>query len=147
MVGKRLGLLGGAFNKFKGNTDILEGFCAVVVRVGSADGKFDQSEEETGLKAIHSLKLIQENFTPMQIDKAYDKQAARAKTGRSGRRELLTEIMEAKNKGGSEVAKAMIVLGLDVADTDGTIGEKEEKELRFLAGEVGVDYDRCLQEG
>jgi tellurite resistance protein len=146
MVGKRLGLLGGVFNKVKGNTDILEGFCAVVVRVGSADGKFDQSEEEKGLSAIHSLKVIQENFTPQQIDKAFDKQAARAKTGRSGRRELLTEIQEAAAKGGADIAKAMIVLGLDVADDNG-IGEQEDKELRFLASEIRVDYERCLQEG
>jgi tellurite resistance protein len=146
MVGKRLGLLGGVFNKVKGNTDILEGFCAIVVRVGSADGKFDQSEEEKGLSAIHSLKVIQENFTPQQIDKAFDKQAARAKTGRSGRRELLTEIQEAAAKGGADIAKAMIVLGLDVADDNG-IGEQEDKELRFLASEIRVDYERCLQEG
>jgi len=146
MVGKRLGAFGGIFNRIKGNTDILEGFCAIVVRVGSADGNFDDAEEKAGLDAINAMSVITENFNPQQIAVAFDKQADRAKAGRSGRRELLREIQEAAQKGGPEIAKAMIVLGLDVADKNG-IGAEEERDLRFLATELRVDYDRCLQEG
>lgn len=147
MVGKRLGILGGVFNRVKGNTDILEGFCAIVARVGSCDGNFSDAEEKAGMNSIRSLDVIVNNFTPQQIDVAFDKQADRAKAGRSGRRELLREIQEAAQKGGPDIAKAMIVLGLDVADGEGGIGDAEEKELRFLASELKVDYDRCLQEG
>lgn len=147
MVGKFLGrLTGNAKNAISGNKELLQAVCAMVVRVGSADGKFDDSEEQKGLAAIKSMSLITDNFPARDIEIEFDKQADRAKGGRSGRRELLREIMEGAEKGGPDFAKALVVIGLDVADDNG-IGEKEEQDLRFIAGEIRVDYERVLQEG
>lgn len=147
MVGKFLkGLVGGTSNVIKGNKELLEAACAMVVRVGSADGSFDDSEEKKGLESIKSLSIITDNFDARTIEIAFDKQADRAKGGRTGRRELLREIVEGAEKGGPDFAKALILIGLDVAD-DGGIGQEEEKDLRFIAGEIRVDYERVLQEG
>lgn len=147
MVGKFLGkLTGGAKNAIQGNKELLQGACAMVVRIGSADGTFDDKEEQAGLNAIKAMSIITDNFPARDIEIEFDKQADRAKGGRSGRRELLREITEAAEKGGPDFAKALILIGLDVAD-DGGIGEQEEKDLRFIAGEIRVDYERVLLEG
>lgn len=146
-MGKFLGkVFGGAKNVVQGNKELLQGACAMVVRVGSADGSFDESEEKKGLDAIKSMSILTDNFAARDIEIEFDKQADRAKGGRSGRRELLREITEAAEKGGPEFAKALILIGLDVADDNG-IGELEEKDLRFIAGEIRVDYERVLLEG
>jgi tellurite resistance protein len=147
MVGKFLGRLSGnAKNAISGNKELLQAVCAMVVRVGSADGKFDDSEEQKGLQAIKSMSIITDNFDARAIETEFDKQADRAKGGRSGRRELLREIQEGAEKGGPDFAKALIIVGLDVADNGG-IGKEEEADLRFIAGEIRVDYERVLQEG
>lgn len=146
-MGKFIGkLFGGAKNVVQGNKELLQGACAMVVRVGSADGSFDEAEEKKGMDAIKSMSILTDNFPARDIEIEFDKQADRAKGGRSGRRELLREITEAAEKGGPDFAKALILIGLDVADNNG-IGPEEEKDLRFIADEIRVDYERVLLEG
>lgn len=142
MLGK---LFGGkakeTINKFSGNKDFLEGMCAVCALTAAADGSIDDSEIDAAVASIKANAAISAGFGASEIESVFGKMAAKV-NNRVGRMELKNEIRQVveRDKTG-EMAQALILAGLDVADAGG-IDEKEDKVLAELAGICGVDYNR-----
>lgn len=138
-------LVGGLKDKLNANVarfakdpNFLQALCAVSVFVGSSDGNFSQTEEDQAVTAILNNDLIkQANFDPRVVQSTMDNMADKLKAGvRSGRAALLKEIRDIA--GDKDMAEAVLLLGLDLADNDG-IEPKEADALRAAAREVGMD--------
>lgn len=124
--------------KFAKDPNFLQALCAVSVYVGSSDGNFSQTEEDQAVQAILNNELIkQANFDPRVVQSTMDTMADKLKAGaRSGRAALLKEIRDIA--GNKDMAEAVLLLGLDLADNDG-IEPKEQEALKAAAKEVGMD--------
>lgn len=130
----------GLGNKFAGKTDFLEAVCAASALVAAADGDIEDSEVSACLDAIASNKIISEAFPPRQIENTAEKMIARAK-GRVGKAGLMKEISEIRSN--SEMAEAVVLVALDVADQGG-ISDAELNVLKKIAAELDVDLQKHL---
>lgn len=139
------GLLGGLQNKLNSNIakfakdpNFLQALCSVAVYVGSSDGNFSQAEEDQAVAAILNNELIkQANFDPRVVQSTMDTMADKLKAGvRSGRAALLKEIRDIA--GNADMAEAVVLLGLDLADNDG-IEAGEANALRNVGKELGLE--------
>lgn len=127
-----------AVAKFAKDPNFLEALAAVGVYVGSADGSFDDKEEAQVVKQIASNETIKTaGFDSRTIQMKIDSMADKLDGGmRSGRAALLKEIRDIA--GNAEMAEAVLLLGLDIADNGG-IDDKEEAALRKVAQELGIE--------
>lgn len=136
--------LSGSTARMTGSLDRLEAVCAAVVLVGAADGDMSDDEAAVGLDRLTNHDTISKTFSTTQIETAFDKQVKRAKQGMSGRLALRREIEEVKAKSSADECEMLLVIAIDVAAADGSIGDKEMVALKSVAQLVGLDVNRYL---
>lgn len=145
MFGKLKEKLTGGTARLSGKADLLEGIAAACVMVGAADGDFSDDEAMIALDRLTNHETISKAFTTSQIEQAFDKQAKRAKTGMSGRLALQREVEDVAKKSTAEDKEMLLVIAIDVASADGSIGDKEMVALRKIGTCVGLAVDRYLE--
>lgn len=129
-----------AVQKFSGRTDFLEAVCAVAALVAAADGEIEDAEVIAAVKAVKANKALAAGFDQQTIDRTINTMLERAGGGRTGRAGLRKEIMEVAKD--AEMAEAVILAGLDVAESDGEVEPEEHKLLDSLAKDLGIDLAR-----
>mgnify|MGYP000538868922 CR=1 FL=1 len=143
MFGKMFGKKAEAVvSKFNGRTDFLEATCAAAALIAAADGDIEDSEIKATIKAVKANKSLAGGFDQGTIEAAINKMLDRAAGGRVGRSGLWDEIREiAKDP---EMAQAVVLTALDVAEADGEIESAEKTVLERLAKELSVDLNRLM---
>lgn len=131
-----------AVQKFSGRTDYLEAVCAAAALIAAADGEIEDGEVKATIKAVSANKSLREGFEQTVIEQTIEKMLARAGGGRVGRAGLWTEIEEVLKS--ADMAEAVVLTALDVAEGDGEIEPEEMKVLDRLAKMANVDLKRLL---
>ena len=131
-----------AVQKFSGRTDFLEATCAAAALTAGADGEIEDSEVTATVKAVKANKALANGFDGPTIERTINTMLDRASGGRVGRAGLRREIMEVAKD--AEMAEAVIMAALDVAEADGEIEPAEQKFLEGLAKDMGVDLQRMM---
>lgn len=129
-----------AVQKFSGRTDFLEAVCAGAALVAAADGEIEDAEVTATVKAVKANKALATGFDPQTIDKTINTMLDRAGGGRVGRAGLRKEIMEVAKD--AEMAEAVVLTMLDVAEADGEVEPAEQKLLESIAKDLGIDLNR-----
>lgn len=131
-----------AVQKFSGRLDYLEAVCASAALVAAADGEIEDAEVKATVAAVKANKLLAGGFDPNTIEAAINKMLDRAGGGRVGRSGLWDEIREVAKD--AEMAQAVVLTALDVAEGDGEIEPAEKVVLERLAKELSVDLARLM---
>lgn len=131
-----------AVQKFSGRTDFLEAVCAAAALVAAADGEIEDSEIKATVKAVKANKALAAGFDPQTIDQTINRMLERAEGGRVGRMGLWTEINEVSKD--PDMAQAVVLTALDVAEGDGDIAPAEKAVLDKLAKNLGVNLDAMM---
>lgn len=129
-----------AVQKFSGRTDFLEAVCAGAALVAAADGEIEDAEVTATVKAVKANKALATGFDPQTIDKTINTMLDRAGGGRVGRAGLRKEIAEVAKD--PEMAEAVVLTMLDVAEADGEVEPAEQKLLESIAKDLGIDLNR-----
>lgn len=141
MLGMFKNKLAGSVNKFSGKKDFLEAVCAACALVAAAEGDVSDDEAEAAVKAIVSNAALSAAFPGREIEMTADAMFKRA-VGRAGKLGLYREIEDVVGKGTPEdqkdVAEAILCSALDVADSDGSIGDQEKAALEKIAQKLGL---------
>jgi tellurite resistance protein len=145
LFGKLKEKLTGGSARLSGKADLLEGIAAACVMVGAADGDFSDDEAMVALERLTAHETISKAFATSQIEQAFDKQAKRAKTGMSGRLALQREVEDVSKKSTVEDKEMLLMIAIDVAGADGSIGDKEMGALRKIGMLVGLTVERYLE--
>lgn len=144
MFGRLKEKLAGGAQRLNGKTDLLEAICAGCALVGAADGDFSDDEAAVALDRLLNHETLSVAFSATQIETAFDKQVKRVKQGVSGRLALRREVEEAKTKSTADDLEMLLVICIDVAGADGSIGDKEMAALKTLGQAVGLDPARYI---
>ena len=144
MLARFQAFLAGGAKRLNGNTDLLEGVAAAIVLTGASDGDFDDAEAQTGLDRLLGHDVLSAAFKPSEIEAAFDKQAARARQGLSGRLALKREVQEVKGKCSPDDCEMLLVIACDVALSDGDVSAAERKALDDIAKALGLQVERYL---
>lgn len=143
MFGKLFGRKAGEVaSKFSGRTDYLEAVCAAAALIAAADGEIEDSEIKATTKAVGANKTLRDGFDQSVIEQTMEKMLTRAAGGRVGRSGLWTEIEEVVKD--PEMAQAVVLTALDVAEGDGEIEPQEKAVLERLAKTCNVDLNRLM---
>ncbi len=131
-----------AVQKFSGRTDFLEAVCAAAALIAAADGEIEDAEVKATVKAVKANKSLAGGFDQGTIESAINKMLDRAGGGRVGRMGLWDEIREVAKD--NEMAQAVVLTALDVAEGDGEIEDAEKKVLEKLAKDLSIDLNRLM---
>ena len=131
-----------AVQKFSGRTDFLEAVCAAAALVAAADGEIEDSEVKATVKAVKANKALADGFDQGTIEACINRMLDRAGGGRVGRSGLWTEIAEVAKD--ADMAQAVVLTALDVAEGDGEIEPQEKLVLERLAKDLSVDLNRLM---
>lgn len=131
-----------AVQKLSGRTDFLEAVCAAAALIAVADGDIEDSEVKATVKAVKANKLLNNGFDQSAIETCINKMLERAVGGRVGRTGLWDEIREISKD--ADLAQAVVLTALDVAEGDGEIEPAEKVVLDRLAKELSVDLNRLM---
>lgn len=131
-----------AVQKFSGRTDFLEAVCAAAALIAAADGEIEDSEVKATVKAVKANKSLAGGFDQAAIEACVNKMLDRAGGGRVGRMGLWEEISEVSKD--AELAQAVVLTALDVAEGDGEIEPEEKVVLEKLAKTLSVDLNRMM---
>jgi tellurite resistance protein TerB len=143
MFGKMFGKKAEAVvSKFNGRTDFLEATCAAAALIAAADGDIEDGEIKATIKAVKANKSLAGGFDQGTIEATINKMLDRASGGRVGRSGLWDEIREVAKD--PEMAQAVVLTALDVAEGDGEIEPTEKVVLERLAKELSVDLNRLM---
>ena len=126
--------------KYSGRTDFLEAVCAGAALIAAADGEIEDSEVDAAVKAVKANKALAQGFDQQTIDRTINLMLDRAGGGRVGRSGLRKEIMEVAKD--ADMAEAVILTMMDVAEADGEVEPAEQKVLESLAKDLGIDLAR-----
>jgi tellurite resistance protein len=144
MFGKLKEMMAGGSNKLAGKTDLLEGLWAAVALVTYADGSANDDEVATAITSLENHAIVGAAFKAHEIEQAGNKQLARAKGGMAGKLALKRELAEAKAKNTFEEMEMLVMIALDVAMADGSVGDAEKAVLKDIGKIVGVPVDQYL---
>lgn len=131
-----------AVQKFSGRTDFLEAVCAAAALIAAADGEIEDSEIKATVKAVKANKALAAGFDQQTIDQTINRMLERAEGGRVGRMGLWTEVNEVAKD--PDMAQAVVLTALDVAEGDGEIEPEEKAVLDKLAKNLSVNLDAML---
>lgn len=131
-----------ATKKFSGRTDFLEAVCAAAALVAAADGEIEDGEIKATIKAVAANKTLSAGFDQKTIEQVMEKMLNRAGGGRVGRSGLWDEVAEVVKD--PEMAEAVVLTALDVAEGDGEIEPAEKVVLDRLAKIANVDLNRLM---
>ena len=136
MFAKLKASLTGASQRIAGRTDALEAIAAAAALVAAADGEIEDEEVAQTVTALQSNATLSAAFTAAQIGAAVDKMLARAGGGRAGRMGLYKEIDDIATQ--PDVAETVLLVALDVADSDGEMEPAEKKVIDQIAQRLGM---------
>jgi tellurite resistance protein len=121
------------------NLDFLEAAASGCALMATIDGNADSSERNKAISVITKNKLLGPIFGQQQVEALVS--ASIDKAGDSaGKNELVSELKDLKNhEKGAEYAKQVYLMAKDVANADGSIGDREQKALDTLAQILGVN--------
>lgn len=121
------------------NLDFLEAAAAGIAIIATIDGNADSSERNKAVSVIVKNKQLGAIFSQQQVEAIVSASIDKASDG-AGKQELVDELKDLKNheKGGA-YAKSVYLMAKDVANADGSIGEREQKALTVLAQILGVN--------
>jgi tellurite resistance protein TerB len=131
-----------AVQKFSGRTDFLEAVCAAAALIAAADGEIEDAEIKATVKAVKANKALAAGFDQQMIDQTINRMLERAEGGRVGRMGLWAEVNEVAKD--PELAQAVVLTALDVAEGDGEIEPAEKAVLDKLAKNLSVNLDAML---
>lgn len=131
-----------AVQKFSGRTDFLEAVCAAAALIAAADGEIEDSEVKSTVKAVKANKSLAGGFDQGTIEACINKMLDRASGGRVGRMGLWAEISEVASD--ADMAEAVVLTALDVAESDGEVEPEEQKVLERLAKDLSIDLNRLM---
>lgn len=131
-----------AASKFSGRTDFREAVCAAAALVAAADGEIEDGEIKATIRAIGANKALSAGFDQKVIETTMQGMLDRAGGGRVGRSGLWTEIEEVLKD--VDMANAVVLTALDVAEGDGEIEPQEMVVLERLAGLAKIDLKKML---
>jgi tellurite resistance protein TerB len=121
------------------NREFLEACCALSALVATADGVADDSEKRKAVAVMIQNATLGQLYDQPTIESTFQKMLARAGSG-SGRQSLAAELQDVnKLPNASEMAPYVYLIAKDVAEADGSIGEKEAKVLATGARLLNVD--------
>ncbi len=137
--------LAGSVNKYSGKKDFLEAVCAASALVAAAEGDIDDKEVAAAIKAITANAALSSAFTSREIEGTASLMFDRA-VGRAGKVGLHREIDDVinNNKSDKDMPEIILCTALDVADSDGSIGDAERNVLGKIASQLGLklaDYE------
>jgi tellurite resistance protein TerB len=129
-------ILTGGVQKLSGRKDALEAVCAGAALVAAADGTISNEEIASTLRAIGANPNLAAAFSPAEIERTADAMLKRAQGGRVGQSGLLNEIKQVAAD--PEVAELVMLATVDVAESDGSIGDKERAVLATISKGLGI---------
>lgn len=133
--------LSDAANRLSGRLDFLQGAVSLSALVMAADGEIEAAERDALGKALRNNDTLNAAYTGAQIDEAVKKALAKAEQGRTGKKALWSEIEDLK---GDPDAETVVLMAMDVADSDGEMEPQEEKVLQDACSRLGLSYDALL---
>lgn len=125
-----------SMNVLSGNKDALEAVCAAAALVATADGEISDKEIDSTKQAIASNPNLSKAYKVADIERCADAMFSRAK-GRMGRHGLFKEIEQISVN--HDMAEAVFISAMDVAETDGNVGTEEKKALQEIARRLGLN--------
>jgi tellurite resistance protein len=121
------------------NVDFLEAAAGGVAIMATIDGNADSAERNKAISVITKNKVLGPLFSQQQVEAIVSQSIDKASDG-AGRNDLVNELKDLKNhEKGSEYAKAVYLMAKDVANADGSMGDRETKALSVLASVLGVN--------
>lgn len=127
-----------AVKRLNGRMDALEAVCAAAALTASADGDISDTDVEIAGKTVRNNATLRAAFDDRAIEKCLDTMFERAKGGRSGRVGLMNEIGDVVDKD-PEIAEAVYLMAVDVAEGEGGIDPKEQAILDKIAQRLKID--------
>lgn len=127
--------------EYAGNTDFLAAVSASCALIAYADGTCEDSEKKKAIEVLTSHTQLSTLYNRQQIEQALGLALSHAQTA-SGKQELarnLDKVLSLSN--GSQMAEDVYLVAVDVAgsNSNGKIGEDEQRVLDKLSGRLGVD--------
>lgn len=121
------------------NKDFLEGVCAVAALVAAADGDIEDAEKRKAVSIIQEHPTLGKLYQSTEIENTANAMFTRAKSV-SGRQQLAREIQEVKTKpNAGTMAEDIYLVGVDIAQADGELEDKEREVLKKVAGLLSLD--------
>lgn len=121
------------------NVDFLEAAAGGVAIIATIDGNADSAERNKAISVITKNKTLGALFSQQQVEALVSASIDKASDG-AGKQELVNELKDLKNhEKGAEYAKSVYLMAKDVANADGSMGEREQKALGVLASILGVN--------
>jgi len=135
-------LVGDHANKFVRDRNYLEAVLAAAALVAVADGQIEEQEEEALIKAVKANAVLSKAWAPKEIAMMAQNMLDRAKGGRMGQAGLYSELDDiAKNP---EMAEAVLLMALDVSESDGEIEPAEKVVLEKIATRMSLSLAKYL---
>ncbi|MDQ2066717.1 TerB family tellurite resistance protein [Xinfangfangia sp. CPCC 101601] len=144
MFGKMLEKLSGGFSRLSGRTDLLEGIAAAAALVAAADGDIEDEEVVAVLAALENHPVLSKSFKSSEIERIADTMLKRAKAGAAGRLGLMREIEEAKARSSVEDLEMLLVIAIDVSNSDGEMEPQEKVVLGKIAKTLNLNLSTYL---
>ncbi len=128
-------------NRISGRLDFLQGCVSLSALVMAADGEIEAKEIEMLTRSIKSNDTLNAAYTGAQIDEAIRRAITKAQQGRTGKRDLWKEVEDLT---GDPDAETVLLIALDVADSDGDMEDEEMVVLKKAAGILNLNLDSML---
>lgn len=127
-------------NKEYGKTpDFLNAVAASAALVANADGSIEDAERTKTISLIRNHSTLSKLYSGDQIETTVDRMLKLSKD-LSGKQELARAIDKICGlEGGKVMAEDVYLIAADIAASDGSVGEEEEKVLAKIATRLSVD--------
>lgn len=135
-------MLGEKTAQFYKDRDFLEAVLAAAALIAIADGEIEEAEEEAMLKAVRANAILSSSWSVVEITQMAQQMLERAKGGRMGQAGLYAEIEDVAKS--PEKAEAVLLMALDVSESDGQIEPEEKVVLEKIGKRLGLNVDSYL---
>ncbi len=120
-----------------GNTDVREAMMASCALTAFADGDVSDDEIEQVVKQIEGSDQLKNIATEAKADfMKYVKMLET--TGRMGKMEIMKEITDLANDTSEENKIRVVLIAIEVADSEGGIDDAEIKVIKNIASKLGI---------
>jgi tellurite resistance protein TerB len=135
-------LVGDHANKFVRDRNYLEAVLAAAALIAVADGQIEEQEEDALIKAVKANAVLSKAWEAREIAMMAQNMLDRAKGGRMGQAGLYSELDDvAKNPA---MAEAVLLMALDVSESDGQIEPEEKVVLEKIATRLSLSLAKYI---
>jgi tellurite resistance protein len=121
------------------NRDFLEAVCSGVALVANADGNIDDGERRKAVSLLTGHSTLSKLYKTADIESCLTTMFGRAKDS-SGRQQLARELDDISGRpNAAQMAEDVYLIALDIAGSDGSVGDDEKSMLQKIAHRIGVD--------